>query len=1073
VEVGTVRQIDISREVQAAYLDYAMSVIVARALPDVRDGLKPVHRRILYAMHDMGLAPDKPYRKSARIVGEVLGKYHPHGDAAVYESMVRMAQDFSMRYLLVDGQGNFGSIDGDEAAAMRYTEARLHAAAMTMLADIEKGTVPFGPNFDGTLQEPLVLPSALPNFLVNGAAGIAVGMATSVPPHNLSEVCDALCYMIERYERVEEIAVEELMQFIQGPDFPTGGIVYRYEQDGTEGAVDVIKAAYAVGRGRFTVQARAHLEEMSRNRSRIVVTELPYQVNKTRLIERIAELAREGRLDGLADLRDESDRQGMRLVIELTRTVEPKEVLAKLFKLTPMQSTFSVNILALVDGEPRTLSLKRALWHYLEHRREMVTRRSQFELEQARRQAHILEGLLIALDNLDAVIATIRQSQNAETARANLMRKFKLTEVQAQAILDMQLRRLAALEQKKIRQDYQEKLARIAYLEDLLGSPRKILHVVGEELRQLKETYGDARRTQLVARPSEIILAGDLVEEESVVVWAAEDKIWREPRAGATPPHRDLQAGVCGPSTGDLALFTADGRGVLTPLHQTPRGAEAAVGLGELLNSNVSAAVVAALILPGDLRRAETPAGYLFLVSAQGRVKRSTLADFYAVAGRGLTPVMGIESPDRLIAAFCTEGTEEIFLMTAGGQAIRFDQEEVRPMGLPAAGVAGVKLDEGDEVAAAALGRPAAELLIMTGLGHGKRTPLGEYPKQKRYGGGVASLRVTPRTGRVMGGAVATAHDALFVLTAAGQALPLAWSQIPEVGRVAAGKAMLRLPANVQFSRLVVVEGGLGAAAPPTPQAAPAEKRSPKGAGEAHQLAMDLDAPAPQEAILPTAKPAKSTSRKASKPASPEPAKAPRRTKADAPADAARPATTPVSKAKAGQPKPAPANAAAPKSRSKATSAPEPPAEKSAAKPARQPKGTKEMPAEVPAGPQPTGRRKAVQTAPPPAPEPATKAPAGRGAKKPAPPTAPAQKPAPASRRQKAGGAEPAAQPAAEPVAPKENKPASAGTTKKPATSQPAPSAPPPARKTRKVETPAAPAVQQKPKTTGKTKKTG
>ncbi|MBC7225159.1 MAG: DNA topoisomerase 4 subunit A, partial [Anaerolineae bacterium] len=445
MEIGTVRQVDIDQEMQEAYLDYAMSVIVARALPDVRDGLKPVHRRILYAMHDMRLHPDQPYRKSARIVGEVLGKYHPHGDAAVYDSMARMAQDFSMRYPLVDGQGNFGSVDGDGPAAMRYTEARLAPIALEMLRDIEKDTVDFAPNFDGTLQEPTVLPSALPNLLVNGASGIAVGMATNIPPHNLGEVCDALCYMIDRQIRGKEVSLEDLLRFIQGPDFPTGGVVYRYTQrEGTE--VDAIANAYAVGRGQFIVQAKVHIEEMSRSRHRIVVTELPYQVNKARLVERIAELARDGRLEGIADLRDESDRTGMRLVVELTRTVDPREVLAELFRLTPMQSSFGVILLALVDGEPRLLSLRKMLEWFLVHRQEVVRRRSEHDLARARHRAHILEGLRIALDHLQEVIENIRRSRNAETAHRNLRRKFGLSAEQAQAILDMPLRRIAALE---------------------------------------------------------------------------------------------------------------------------------------------------------------------------------------------------------------------------------------------------------------------------------------------------------------------------------------------------------------------------------------------------------------------------------------------------------------------------------------------------------------------------------------------------------------------------------------------------------------------------------------------------
>ncbi|MDY7042200.1 MAG: DNA topoisomerase (ATP-hydrolyzing), partial [Chloroflexota bacterium] len=469
MEIGSVQQIDIEQEMRSSYLDYAMSVIVSRALPDVRDGLKPVHRRILYAMHDMGLRHNTPYKKSARIVGEVLGKYHPHGDAAVYDAMARMAQDFSLRYLLVDGQGNFGSVDGDAPAAMRYTEARLSALAEEMLLDIGKDTVEFVDNFDGTLKEPEVLPARLPNLLLNGASGIAVGMATNIPPHNLNELCDALIHIIDHYDELDEVSVDDLMQYLPGPDFPTGGVIL-----GQEG----VRTAYATGKGRVVIRAVTHIEEMRGNRQRIVVTQLPYQVNKSALIERIAGMVRSGRLDAIADLRDESDRRGMSIVIELKRGAQPRKVLNQLLKYTPLQSTFGVNLLALVDGEPRVLSLKRALQLYTQHRQEVITRRSRYELERARHRAHILEGLRIALDNLDAVIETIRRSPDAETAHARLMKRFKLSDLQAQAILDMQLRRLAALERKKIEDEYAAVMKTIAYLEDLLAHPQKILALI-------------------------------------------------------------------------------------------------------------------------------------------------------------------------------------------------------------------------------------------------------------------------------------------------------------------------------------------------------------------------------------------------------------------------------------------------------------------------------------------------------------------------------------------------------------------------------------------------------------------
>ncbi|RLB37585.1 MAG: DNA gyrase subunit A, partial [Deltaproteobacteria bacterium] len=502
MDVGTIKLVNIEHEMRSSYLDYAMSVIVSRALPDVRDGLKPVHRRILYAMHDMGLRHNTSYKKSARIVGEVLGKYHPHGDAAVYDAMARMAQDFSMRYLLVDGQGNFGSVDGDSPAAMRYTEARLSAIAEEMLLDIDKDTVEFADNFDGTLQEPEVLPARLPNLLLNGSSGIAVGMATNIPPHNLNELCDALIYLIDRYDEMDEISVDDLMQYLPGPDFPTGGIIL-----GQEG----VRTAYATGKGRVVVRAVTHIEEMRGNRHRIVVTQLPYQVNKSALIERIAKMVRSGRLDAISDLRDESDRRGMSIVIELKRGSQPRKVLNQLLKYTPLQTTFGVNLLALVDGAPRVLSLKRVLQLYVQHRQEVITRRSRYELERARHRVHILEGLRIALDNLDAVIETIRRSPNAETAHTRLRKRFKLSDLQAQAILDMQLRRLAALERKKIEDEYAGVIKTIAHLEDLLAHPRKILALIKDDLLDLKERFGDPRRTHIAIEAEEELEEEDLV----------------------------------------------------------------------------------------------------------------------------------------------------------------------------------------------------------------------------------------------------------------------------------------------------------------------------------------------------------------------------------------------------------------------------------------------------------------------------------------------------------------------------------------------------------------------------------
>jgi DNA gyrase subunit A len=509
MDIGTIQQVDINGQMRAAYLDYAMSVIVSRALPDARDGLKPVHRRILYAMYDMGIRSNSPYKKSARIVGEVLGKYHPHGDAAVYETMARLAQDFSMRYLMVDGQGNFGSVDGDAPAAMRYTEARLARMAEEMLADIDKETIDFIDNFDGSLQEPAILPARLPNLLLNGSSGIAVGMATNIPPHNLRELVSALIYMIDNYDRAEEIPIEELLNYVPGPDFPTGGVIV-----GSEG----ILQAYSTGRGRIVLRGLAHIEEMGSGRFRIVITQIPYQLNKSSLIERIAELARDGRLDEISDLRDESDRRGMSIIIELKRSAQPKKVLNQLYKYTPLQSTFGVQMLALVEGEPRLLSLRRALQIYIDHRQVVITRRSQFELDKARARSHILEGLLIALANLDEVIRTIRESLDADVAKEQLMTRFQLSERQAQAILDLQLRRLAALERQKIEDEQREIRERIAYLEDLLASPKKILAVIKEDLEDIAEKYGDERRTHIAHDASEDFDEEDLIPDEAVLI---------------------------------------------------------------------------------------------------------------------------------------------------------------------------------------------------------------------------------------------------------------------------------------------------------------------------------------------------------------------------------------------------------------------------------------------------------------------------------------------------------------------------------------------------------------------------
>jgi DNA gyrase subunit A len=797
MEIGTVRQVDIDNEMQVAYLDYAMSVIVARALPDARDGLKPVQRRILYAMHGLGLRPDTAYKKSARIVGEVLGKYHPHGDAAVYEAMARMAQDFSMRSPLVDGQGNFGSVDGDSPAAMRYTEARLASIATELLADMDKDTVDFVPNFDDTLQEPTVLPATVPNLLVNGASGIAVGMSTSIPPHNLGEVCDALIYMLDHWRKLDDVTVEDLMRFIQGPDFPTGGVIYRRLEEGGD---DVIAHAYGQGRGKITVRARAHVEEMSRSRHRIVVTELPYQVNKSSLIERIAQLVRDARLEGITDLRDESDRWGMRLVVELTRNVEPEQVLADLFRHTPMESTFSLILLALVDGEPRLLTLKKALLTYLEHRQVIVTRRSQYELARARERAHILEGLLTALDHVDEVIATIRRSRTTDSARTNLRRKFKLSEAQAQAILDMPLKRLATLERRKIQDEYNEKKRLIKYFEGLLRSPKKIRGVVRDELFSIKERYADARRTQVLDAGKAELTAEALIPDEPV--WVAVGRgglVARMPEEGASTqaprvPSRpqDVPVALLVASTQDtLYLFATSGKAAAFPVYQLPEGV-AWEGTGthyaDLTPLARRDTVVAALALPPGLSE-----GCLFLATRRGIVKRVALVDLPGVSSEPFV-VIGVEQGDMLGWAAVTTGEDQILLVTAAGRAIRFQEQDVRPMGLPAGGVMGVKLSgKEDRVVALAVVRPRSDLFVVAEDGRAKRTPLGEYPTQGRYGQGVvATCFAAPGVG-VAGACVVQSHDPVVLVTGKGAAKTIRARSAPRMGRATQGQEVIAL----------------------------------------------------------------------------------------------------------------------------------------------------------------------------------------------------------------------------------------------------------------------------------------
>lgn len=798
MEIGIVKQVDIDEEMRSSYLEYAMSIIVARALPDVRDGLKPVHRRILYAMYDMGLRHERPYRKSARIVGEVLGKYHPHGDAAVYDAMARMAQDFSMRYPLVDGQGNFGSIDGDRPAAMRYTEARLEVVAEEMLTDIGKETVDFVDNFDGMMREPEVLPARFPNFLVNGASGIAVGMATNIPPHNLREICDALIYLIENYERLDEISIDGLLRFIKGPDFPTGGIIL-----GEEG----IKSGYATGKGRILVRARTHIEPMSGNRYRIVVTELPYQVNKGSLLERIAGLVRSRRIDAISDMRDESDRRGMSIVIELKRGSEPRKVLNQLFKYTQMQSTFGVNMLALVDGEPRLLPLKRALRHYIQHRREMILRRTRYELGRAKRRAHILEGLKIALAQIDAVIETIRRSRAARTALNNLRRKFGLTEMQARAILDMQLRRLAALERRLVEEEYKEVTKSIAHLEKLLATPRQVLLLIKGDLKEISERYGDPRRTVIAAGESGELREEDLIPREEVFISITQSGYIKRIPASAYRARGRGGRGVAGVGTrgeddvrhmlaastlDNILLFTNHGRTFHLKAHQIPDAARQARGvpLSNLLLLQQREMVTAAIAIADVMDRG----GYLVLATRGGRIKRASLEEFSPIRPSGIIAI-SLEKGDQLGWVELTDGEQEIILVTQGGQAIRFLESDVRPMGRGAAGVVAIRLGKGDSVAGMDIVREESELLVVTARGYGKRTPMTEYSRQKRRGLGMRTIdaRRLKLTGFIVDAKVVNESDEVTLVSANGMVLRTPVKGIPRQRRATRGVRLMDL----------------------------------------------------------------------------------------------------------------------------------------------------------------------------------------------------------------------------------------------------------------------------------------
>jgi DNA gyrase subunit A len=748
-------------------------------------------------MHDMGIRSNTAYKKSARIVGEVLGKYHPHSDTAVYDAMVRLAQDFSMRYTLVDGQGNFGSIDGDAPAAMRYTEARLASMAEEMLADIEKDTVEFTANFDDSLQEPQVLPARLPNLLLNGSSGIAVGMATNIPPHNLKELASALIYFIDNYADIDEISVEDLIQHLPGPDFPTGGVIV-----GAEG----IRQAYSTGRGRIILRGLAHIEEMGSNRHRIVITEIPYQLNKTSLIERIADLARSGKIDDISDLRDESDRRGMSIIIELKRSAQPKKVLNQLYKYTPLQSTYGVQLLALVGGEPRLLSLKRALQVFVEHRREVITRRSQFELDKARARSHILEGLLIALANLDDVIQTIRQSPDADVAKERLMDSFKLTELQARAILDMQLRRLAALERQKIEDEQRQVLELIAYLEDLLASPQKILEVIKTDLTDVVEKFGDERRTHIAFDASGDLNDEDLVPDEAILISITQRGYIKRVMAKAYRAQRRGGRGVTGHATKgedevemlipartlDTILFFSDrGKVYSEKAYQIPDADRTGRGIPivNILALNAGETVTAVVPVP-DFEAAE----YCMMTTRKGRAKRVVLSDFASVRPSGLIAIT-LDEGDELGWVRLTRGDDEIILVTRGGQALRFSEKQVRYMGRTAAGVIGIRLKQGDFVTGMEVVEPDADLLVVTEKGFGKRTPLKEYVVKNRANVGVHTInkRAINQIGAIAAARVVQEDDDLTLISAGGVVLRTKVEAISRSSRATRGVTIMNL----------------------------------------------------------------------------------------------------------------------------------------------------------------------------------------------------------------------------------------------------------------------------------------
>ena len=796
---------DINQEMQTCYIDYAMSVIVSRALPDVRDGLKPVHRRILYSMSELGLGSDKQYRKSARIVGDTMGKYHPHGDSSIYGAMVRMAQDFSTRYPLVDGQGNFGSIDGDSPAAMRYTEARMSKMTALMLADIDKDTVEFRPNFDDTSKEPCVLPSRFPNLLVNGSSGIAVGMATNIPPHNLTEVVNGVIKMIDNYmgENEEQIAreteIDELMAIIQGPDFPTGATIYgRYG----------IEQAYRTGRGKIKVKAKAEIEAMQAGKSRIVVTEIPYMVNKASLIEKMAELVKERKIDGITDIRDESDRNGISIVIELRRDVNPTVILNQLYKYTQLQDTFSVNMLALVDDKPKVLNLKQVLEEYLNHQKDVVTRRTKFELNKAEARAHILEGLRKALDNIDLIVSLIRESNTVQEAKEKIIEAIGLTEIQAQAIVEMRLRALTGLEREKIEEEYAELLVRIEYLKSILASEMKLLSVIKEEITEVKEKYGDGRRTDITIDEDEYDIE-DLIDEENIVVTITQlGYIKRIPLDTYKNQNRGGK-GIIGVNTIEedfiknmfvttnfnyIMFFTNKGKAYRIKGYRIPEAGRTArgtaiVNLLELGKDETITAVFPIKEFEDNM--------FLTMVTQKGQIKKTPLKEFRNIRRGGLI-ALSLSEEDELVDVHLTSAQDSILVATKNGQGIIFDATDVRPMGRTARGVRAINLSEDDIVIGAAVTSDDKQILTVTENGLGKRTQLEAFRAQKRGGKGLRINKITEKTGNIVGVASVSEDDELLLITSQGVIIRIKVGQISSIGRNAQGVKLINLPEDTK-----------------------------------------------------------------------------------------------------------------------------------------------------------------------------------------------------------------------------------------------------------------------------------